>query len=58
MNDEKKPERPLRLDMDFGEALTRYARTKPEQVAAPPGRKAKRARAEPKSDASDDKSED
>jgi hypothetical protein len=39
MNDSpKKPERPLFLDMGFGEALGRYAKTKPEEVEPPPGR--------------------
>lgn len=48
MNDKAKPERPLYLDMDFGEALARYAQTKPEEVAPAPGQKKKAARPEPK----------
>ena len=33
MTDEKKkPEPPLFLDMDFGEALLRFTKTKPEEV--------------------------
>ena len=41
---EKKLERPLRLDMPFGEALARYAQTKPEEVEQPPGKTPKAAR--------------
>lgn len=29
----RKTEPPLKLDMDFGEALERFARTKPKEVA-------------------------
>lgn len=46
MND-KKLERPLFLDMPFGEALARYAQTKPEEVEPPEGRKRKAARFRP-----------
>lgn len=42
-----KPEPPLFLDMAFGEALTRYVGTKPEEVEAPPGRKRKAAKLSP-----------
>ena len=45
---EKKLERPLYLDMPFGEALARYAQTKPEEVEPPPGKKRKKARPKPK----------
>lgn len=48
MNDAPKPERPLYLDLDFGEALARYAQTKPEEVTPAPGQKKKPARPEPK----------
>jgi hypothetical protein len=48
MNEAKKPERPLYLDMDFGEALQRFAQTKPEEVTPAPGQKRKPARPEPK----------
>jgi hypothetical protein len=44
MKEAPKPERPLYLDMDFGEALARYAQTKPEEVEPPPGKKRKVAR--------------
>jgi hypothetical protein len=44
---EKKLERPLFLDIPFGEALARYAQTKPEEVEQPPGRKRKGARPKP-----------
>lgn len=44
----KELERPLFLDMDFGEALRRYAQTKPEEVTPAPGQKRKAARPEPK----------
>jgi len=44
MNEAPKPERPLFLDMDFGEALARYAQTKPEEVTPAPGQKKKAAR--------------
>lgn len=40
----KKPEPALFLDMDFQEALARYAKTKPEEVDAPPGKTKKTAR--------------
>lgn len=33
MTGPRKTEPPLKLDMDFGEALARFARTKPEEVA-------------------------
>lgn len=33
MNDERKTEPPLKLDMDFGEALERFVRAKPKEVA-------------------------
>lgn len=46
MNDAPKPEKPFALDMDFGEALARFARTKPEEVEAAPGRRKKDARPE------------
>ena len=48
MNDAPKPERPLYLDLDFNEALARYAQTKPEEVTPAPGQKKKTARPEPK----------
>ena len=48
MSEAKKPERPLFLDMDFGEALARYAQTKPEEVPPAPGQKRKVARPKPK----------
>ena len=38
----KKLEPPLHLDMEFGEALQRFAQTKPEEVEPPKGRKKKR----------------
>jgi hypothetical protein len=44
---DKKLERPLFLDMDFGEALGRYVQTKPEEVTPPPGRKPKSAKPKP-----------
>ncbi len=44
----KKLERPLYLDMPFGEAMARYAQTKPEEVEPPPGKKRKAARPKPK----------
>ena len=43
----KKTEPPLFIDMPFGEALARYAQTKPEEVRPPPGRKRKTARPKP-----------
>lgn len=48
MNDTPKPERPLYLDLDFGEALARYAQTKPEEVTPAPGQKRKPSRPEQK----------
>ncbi len=33
MTGERKTEPPLKLDMDFGEALKRFTRTKPGEVA-------------------------
>lgn len=47
MNDAKKPEPPFALDIDFGEALARFAQTKPEEVEAPKGRKKKAAKEGP-----------
>ncbi len=44
MDDGKKQEPPLFLDMSFDEALTRFARTKPEEVKPPNGRKNKTAK--------------
>lgn len=49
MNDTPKPERPLYLDLDFGEALARYAQTKPEEVTPAPGQTKKAARPPKKS---------
>ena len=49
MNDTPKPERPLYLDLDFGEALARFAQTKPEEVEPPAGSSRKVARPAPKS---------
>ncbi len=43
----KKLERPLYLDLPFGEALERFARTKVEEIDPPKGRKRKGARPEP-----------
>ncbi len=48
MSEAPKPERPLFLDMEFGEALARFAQTKPEEVTPAPGQKKKAARPEPK----------
>lgn len=48
----KKLERPLFLDMPFGEALARYAQTKPEEAEPPPGASKKTARPERKPKAS------
>ncbi len=57
MKDEApKPERPLFLDMEFGEALARYAQTKPEEVTPAPGQKQKVAR--PPKKAGDPSSQD
>lgn len=50
MKEAPKPERPLYLDMEFGEAMARYFQTKPEEVEPPPGRKRKTARPPKKSD--------
>ncbi|MFN4041981.1 MAG: hypothetical protein ACK4I0_09995 [Brevundimonas sp.] len=50
MSEAPKPERPLYLDMEFGEALARFAQTKPEEVTPAPGRKKKAARPPKKSD--------
>jgi hypothetical protein len=47
MNDAPKPEAPFALDLDFGEALARFAQTKPEEVEPAPGQKKKAARPEP-----------
>lgn len=52
MKDEApKPERPLFLDMEFGEALARFAQTKPEEVTPAPGQTKKAARPGPKTKA-------
>lgn len=48
MNDAPKPEAPFALDIDFGEALARFAQTKPEEVKPAPSQKKKVARPEPK----------
>ena len=48
MSEAPKPERPLFLDMEFGEALARYAQTKPEEVPPAPGQKRKAPRPERK----------
>lgn len=48
MNDDPKPDTPFALDIDFGEALARFAKTKPEEVEPPPGKKKKAARPEPR----------
>ena len=44
MNDSPKPEAPFALDIDFGEALARFAQTKPEEVEPAAGQKRKTAR--------------
>ena len=44
MNDTPKPEAALSLDMDFSEALARFAQTRPEEVEPAPGQKKKPAR--------------
>jgi hypothetical protein len=44
---DKKLERPLFLDLDFGEALERFAKTKPEEVKPPAARKRKRGPPQP-----------
>ena len=41
----KELERPLFIEMDFGEALARFAQTRPEEVRPPPGQKRKAAKA-------------
>ena len=41
MNDTPKPQAPFALDIDFGEALARFAQTKPEEVEPPKGRSRK-----------------
>lgn len=48
MSEAPKPDAALSLDMDFGEALARFAQTKPEEVEPSPGQKRKPARPEPK----------
>ena len=40
----KKLERPLFLDIPFGEALVRFAQTNPKEVEPAPGRKRKAAK--------------
>lgn len=47
MSEEPKPEKVDFLDMDFAEALTRFAQTKPEEVEPPPGTKPKKPRPQP-----------
>ncbi len=47
-DEEAKLERPLFLGMEFGEALARYAQTKPEEVTPAPGQKKKAARPQKK----------
>ena len=49
----KKLERPLYLNMPFGEALARYAQTKPDEVEPAPGQKRKGARPKPDAPKSD-----
>jgi hypothetical protein len=41
----RKTEPPLHLDMPFAEALERFVRTNPEEVAPPKGKKPKVAKA-------------
>lgn len=48
MSTDKKLERPLFIDMDFGEALRRFAQTKPEEVEPAPGQRKKAVRPKPK----------
>jgi hypothetical protein len=43
----KKTEPPLFIDMDFGEAMKRFAQTRPEEVEPPPSRKRKGAKPKP-----------
>jgi len=40
----RKTDPPLFLDMEFGEALARFAQTKPEEVEPPKGKKRKKAK--------------
>jgi hypothetical protein len=49
MNEKKarKTEPPLHLDMEFGEALARFAQTKPEEVEPPKGKKRKKSESSP-----------
>ena len=44
---DKKLERPLHLDMPFGEALARYAQTKAQEVEPVSGKKRKSAKPKP-----------
>jgi hypothetical protein len=46
----KKLERHLYLDLPFGEALERFAQTKPEEIEPPPSRKRKAPRPKPGGD--------
>lgn len=48
MNDTPKPEAPFALEIDFGEALARFAQTKPEEVEPPKNQKRKAARPVPR----------
>ena len=48
MSEAPKHERPLFMDMDFGEALARYAQTKPDEVTPAAGQKKKASRPERK----------
>lgn len=48
MSEAPKSERPLYFDMDFGEALRRFAQTKPDEVTPAPGQTKKAARPDPK----------
>lgn len=57
MSTEKKLERPLFIDMDFSEALRRYAQTKPEEVTPPPKKERKAARPKPKLEPGDEPSD-
>ena len=56
MSADKKLERPLFIDMDFGEALRRFAQTKPEEVEPALGQRKKAVRHKPKPK-SDDRSQ-
>ena len=49
MSEAPKPERPLFLDMELGEALARFAQTKPDEVTPAPGQRKKVARPPKKS---------